>query len=289
MRCWTLYLSGFVVLSAAFAACQSSLQFPPRIEAGTTFSVPTNGSGEATVYIVGPGDVLRRKIQLDENIAFGADELHNAGHYVVFLTSRSSVQNAQFDVIASHQPAAIGFLAKPSRLPVNLSSGLGGVAYLFDVFRNLIIQPQKVQFELSDASGKAQSQVATTKNGVAWVRMNSAAKAGPAQFQAIAGEVREKRVIQQVPGDPCSVRMTARNANGRVALETELVRDCNGNPVPDGTIVSFTETYPGGQSTVDVPLKRGVARTELPAHNGAVISVAAGVVMGNEIRWSGGL
>jgi hypothetical protein len=289
MRWWTLFLFGFIAVSIVSAAGPSSVVFPPRIEAGTAFSVPTNGSGEATVYIVGPGDVLRRRIRLGESIAFGADELHNSGHYVVFLTSGSSIQDSQFDVIASHQPAAISFLAKPSRLPVNLSSGLGGVAYLFDVFGNLIVQPQRVQFELSDASGKAQSQTATTKNGVAWVRMNSAAKAGPAQFQAIAGEVREKRIIQQVPGDPCSVRMTARNAGGRIALQTEPVRDCNGNPVPDGTIVSFTETYPGGQSTVDVPLKRGVARTDMPSHSGAVISVAAGVVMGNEIRWSGGL
>ena len=63
--------------------------------------------------------------------------------------------------------------------------------------------------------------------------------------------------------------------------------DCNGNAVPDGTIVTFTEMYAGRQATVDVPLKRGIARTELPAFGGAVISVAAGVVMGNEIRWSG--
>jgi hypothetical protein len=83
--------------------------------------------------------------------------------------------------------------------------------------------------------------------------------------------------------------MSARVSGQKVALETEPVRDCNGNPVPDGTIVTFTETYGGGQSTVDVPLKRGVARTELSAHKDAVISVASGVVMGNEIHWSGGL
>jgi hypothetical protein len=35
---------------------------------------------------------------------------------------------------------------------------------------------------------------------------------------------------------------------------------------------------------VDVPLKRDVARTEMPARDGAVISVATGVVMGNEIH-----
>jgi hypothetical protein len=42
--------------------------------------------------------------------------------------------------------------------------------------------------------------------------------------------------------------------------------------------------YTGGEATVDVPLKRGVARTEMPAYNGATISVATGVVMGNEIH-----
>jgi hypothetical protein len=203
----------------------------------------------------------------------------------------SSTQNTQFDVVASHQPAALSFLAKPSRLSVNRPEGISGVAYVFDAFRNLVLQSESVSFELSDSTGKAQSRSATTRDGVAWVKMNSAAKAGPAQFQAAAGNVREKRVIQQVPGDPCAIRMTVRGAGKkeRIALETEPVRDCNGNPVPDGTIVTFTQTYRGGQSTVDVPLKRGVARTEMPARSGAVISVAAGVVMGNEIHWSGGL
>ena len=63
------------------------------------------------------------------------------------------------------------------------------------------------------------------------------------------------------------------------------MRDCSGNAVPDGTIVTFTEMYDGGEATVDVPLKRGVARTEMPAYSGATISVATGVVLGNEIRW----
>ena len=70
-----------------------------------------------------------------------------------------------------------------------------------------------------------------------------------------------------------------------MVLETEPVRDCSGNAVSDGTIVTFTQTYNGhSEATVDVPLKRDVARTELPAREGSVISVATGVVMGNEIR-----
>ena len=299
MKYWITFFCGLAVLSVPLACGQSSwLRFPERVEAGTAFSVPTTGSGQATLYIVGPGDVIRRKIQLGENLAFAPDDLHNAGHYIAFLVSGSSTQDSQFDLVPSHHPATLSFLAKPSRLPVNLSNGLSGVVYVFDVFRNLVLQPQQVSFELSDAAGRSQSRTATTHDGVAWVRMNSAAKAGTAQFQAVAANIREKRMIQEVPGDPCTIRMSARGSgpgsSQRIELQTEPVRDCNGNPVPDGTIVTFTETYAGGQSTVDVPLKRGVARTEMPARNGAVISVASGVVMGNEIhwgdrRWSGGL
>jgi hypothetical protein len=79
--------------------------------------------------------------------------------------------------------------------------------------------------------------------------------------------------------------MNAKPSGQKIALETEPVRDCSGNAVPDGTIVTFTETYGGGQSTVDVPLKRGVAKVEMPAHPGANISVASGVVLGNQLHW----
>jgi hypothetical protein len=68
-------------------------------------------------------------------------------------------------------------------------------------------------------------------------------------------------------------------------LSTDPVRDCNGNAVSDGTIVTFTESFDGGQSTVDVPLKKGIAEVQMADHKGAAISVASGVVLGNLIRW----
>jgi hypothetical protein len=264
------------------------LRFPPKVEAGAAFSMPTSGSGEATLYIVGPGDALQRKVQLGEKLSFEADDLHNAGHYLAVLVTGSSSQSTQFDVIASHQPASLSFLAKPSRLAVNRENGISGVAYIFDIFGNLVLKPEDVSFQLADATGGAQSRSSTSHDGVAFVQMNSAPKAGAAHFQASLAGVHATRVVEQVPGDPCSIRMTAHPAtNQRVLLQTDPVRDCSGNPVPDGTIVSFTETYEGRVSTVDVPLKHGVAQTQLPAENGAVISAAAGVVLGNEIRWSG--
>jgi hypothetical protein len=81
--------------------------------------------------------------------------------------------------------------------------------------------------------------------------------------------------------------MNAHKVGDKLSLVTDPLRDCGGNAVTDGTIVTFTETWAGGQTTVDVPLKRDIAQAEVPAHMGARLSVATGVVMGNEIRWEG--
>ena len=205
-----------------------------------------------------------------------------------FWRARGTTEKAEFDVVAAGQPASVNFLAKPSRLPVSRPDGISGVAYVFDVFRNLVREPTPVSFQLSDSAGGTQTRSVPTRNGVAWVKMASAPRAGAAQFQVSAGSVSEKRVVQQVPGDPCNLRMSAQRSGQRMILETAPVRDCSGNAVSDGTIVTFTQTYDGrSEATVDVPLKRDVARTEMPARDGAVISVATGVVLGNEIRVGG--
>src|ERR1700687_3139243 len=282
----TILLSGLVVLAAGHltVAQTSGLRLPGIVEAGTAFSLQSPGKGKAILYIAGPGQVLRRNVQWGETTSFAPGDLHNAGHYLVLLVGGSSTENGAFDVTA-HQPAALSFLAKPSRLPVDLHNGISGVVYVFDTFQNLVLQPTQVSFQLSGVAGAPQMRTVLTHNGVAWTKMDSASKEGAAQFEARVGSADSRRVIQQVPGDPCRLRMNAKASGQRLALETEPVRDCSGNAVPDGTIVTFTEMYSGGEATVDVPIKRGIARTEMPAYKGATISVATGVVMGNEIRW----
>jgi len=270
------------------AANEVGMMHPPKtIVAGTGFSIPTSGDGEAALYIVGPAQVIRRNIKLGETVTFAASDLVNAGHYSVSIVSGSFSQSADMDVLSAPQAASISLLAKPSRLPVDRPQGISGVAYVFDTFRNLILQNVPVEFQLSVLSGAPSTQTVETKNGVAWIRMNSGAKAGIAQLQAHVESVSEKRVLQEVPSEPCRLKMTAQGAGEKIKLQTDPLRDCSGNAVPDGTVVTFTETYPEGIATVDVPLKRGIAQTEMPAHPGAVISVATGVVLGNEIHWGG--
>jgi hypothetical protein len=284
-RLWCLVGSlAFATLSPCHAQ-SASMTLPKQVKAGSPFSIQTTGSGKAVLYIVGFGQVVRRELQLGQTTSFSAEDMHDAGHYVAVLIGQSSTDNGAFDVVPASQPANLSFLAKPSRLPVSLHDGISGAVYVFDAYQNLITAPTPVSFQLSGTSGITQTRTAETREGRAWTQMDSAAKEGAAHFAVHVGDISSTRIIQQVPGDPCALRMSARPSGQKIELQTEPLRDCSGNAVPDGTVVTFTEAYDGKLTTVDVPLKRGIAQAELPAYNGAKISAATGVVLGNEIHW----
>jgi hypothetical protein len=101
---------------------------------------------------------------------------------------------------------------------------------------------------------------------------------------ASVNDVSERRVVQQVASDPCSLRIKSQRWAKGIIVETEPVHDCSGNPVPDGTIVTFNGNDGKQTYTVDAPIKKGIARAEMTVSGPVVISAASGVVMGNELR-----
>jgi hypothetical protein len=162
--------------------------------------------------------------------------------------------------------------------------------FLFDRYQNLLLTPTPVQFQLAIAETLGESRSATSRDGVAWTQLNAGRRSGPAQFTASSGAIRVRRVVQQVAADPCSLQLKAARApDGNILVQTDPIHDCSGNAVPDGTIVTFASVDKGGRSTVDARVKRGFAQAELPPSSAATLSVAAGVVLGNEIHWGGGL
>jgi hypothetical protein len=253
--------------------------------AGSAFSIQTSGSGPATLYIVGTGEALRRQVQLGDPVSIVAGDLDVAGHYVAFLEHGGTTDVGEFDVVPASKPGSLAFLAKPSRLSVDQHNGISGAVYIFDTYHNLLIRPTPVTFQLSVPAAPVESRTVQSHDGAAWTQMNSSSREGAAKFVATAGDVSSTRVIEQVPGDPCSLKLSAHPDGQQIALSTDPIRDCSGNPVPDGTIVTFTETFDGEQTTVDVPVKKDIAQADVPAHDGARITVATGVVLGNEIRW----
>src|SRR5882724_6097377 len=159
--------------------------------------------------------------------------------------------SADFYVIAA-KPTTVNFLARPSRVPVSRRDAISGVAFVFDDFQNLVQKPAAVKFDLSVKNSAAAIRSVETKNGIAWTRMPSATKEGAAQFVAsVPGGTPVRRVVQQVASDACDLHMKA-------------------------------------QKTVNARIKRGTAKAELPLAASGTISVASGVVTGNELHIGGG-
>jgi hypothetical protein len=275
---------GLAIGSAGAQA--GELRLPGNAVAGQPLTIATTGEGDATVYLVGPTQVLKRQVRLGSEIQIKGEELRSAGRWVAILREGSK-SSSQVFLVQPGRPENLSFLARPSRVPVARTAAISGIAFVFDRHENLVLAPTPVKFSLS-VQGTGVSQTVTSRNGVAWISSSSARKAGAAQFVAATNDVSVRRVVQQVASDPCNLRMrVVERTNSTTVVETDPIRDCTGNPVPDGTIVTFTQTDAAGRSTVDARIKRGIARAGLPPAANAVITVASGVVLGNELHVGG--
>ncbi len=295
-----------ILISSAMA---QDLAVPAELKAGTDLKLKSPLNGDATLYITGPGAAIKRDLKAKEEVTITGDHLRSAGGYTVIL-KQGSLVIAKPLFVQPDAASSISFLARPSRVPVSAPDAIRGTAFVFDQFDNLVLAPTPVKFELSVQGGGAVAQTVTSRDGIAWVKSGSGRTQGAAQFVASAGNASVRRVVQLTAADPCNLRMTARPADSvtpdarvvavkgknpdsaaprrkLVLVETDPIRDCSGNPVPDGTIVTFIQTGSAGRSTVDARVKRGIAKATLPSVPGSTLSVASGVVLGNEIRWGG--
>lgn len=264
----------------------AELHPPATVEAGHAFLIPTDWTGKATFYLIGPDRVVKRTVDLGSNLQVQSSEVRAAGRYQVILCQQGCTSST-FDVRAS-QPAHLSFFLHPSRVPVSLPDSIDGTVLVFDPYFNLILTPANVDFHIAQKEDRQSRQV-STRNGVAWFHATSSSREGQLRVTASVGQLSEVRVIQQVAAEACKLRMKASRSGDSVTLSTDPVRDCSGNSLPDGTIVSFTMIDGAGKSTVDTPIKKGVAQTRFTVFGPTRISVACGVVLGNEVSLNGTL
>jgi hypothetical protein len=276
-----LFLICAVLGLAAMSAAQE-IRVPENVIAGDDASISTTGSGKATFYLFGPGVSRKSDVNLGENVQLQGEDLRTAGEYFAVLCS-GDCHSASFFVTAA-KPSSLTFLVHPSRVPVAEGDAVSGVAIPFDQYRNLELAPEMVNFQLSTGRASILSHSVPTKDGIAWFRTASGKSAGALEVAASLNDLSTRRAVQQVASDPCNLRITGQRNTRGILVQTEPVHDCAGNPVPDGTIVTFTATADGEKSTVDAPIKQDVARAEIAASGPATISAASGVVMGNELR-----
>jgi hypothetical protein len=283
MKTLITWLGMVLCTSAVWAA---EIHAPAQTGAGAAITISTSGSGEATFYLVGPASASKQKVQGGSEISIDGDQLDNAGRYVAILCASDGCTSTSFFV----NPGAanrLGMLVHPSRVPVGKANGISTVAFVFDNFHNLVLKPQPVKFSILPKDGKSVSVSRDSENGVAWVRISSATKEGPTKIGAEIGHADEVRVVQQIAAEACNLRIKSSREKNAFIVETDPVRDCAGNSVPDGTVVSFTKMDSSGKTTVDVPIKRGIAKVQMPIEGRARITVASGVVTGNELEVAG--
>jgi hypothetical protein len=275
----------FSACALSMAAQEIELQAPSTATAGTDISISTRGHGSAMLYVVGPSHALKRTIELGQEITISGNDLAVSGLYQA-IACRSLCANTTFQALPS-APARLSFLLHPSRAPVSSGNAINATAFVFDRFHNTVLKPAKVEFHVALPDGPTMIRTGETTRGITWFEMGSTPKQGRLQIIASIGETAEPRIIQQVASDACGLRMTATPAGRYVKLETSAIRDCAGNPLPDGTIVSFTKTDDAGRSTIDTPIKKDKATATFELTGRARISVACGVALGNELEVGG--
>ncbi|MGB8583401.1 MAG: hypothetical protein WCD47_21460 [Candidatus Sulfotelmatobacter sp.] len=273
-----------ICCAAAWAGVGAAQDFhvPASATAGEETTISTTGSGKGTFYLVGPGASRKNDVSLGEDIHLSSQDLQTAGRYVAILCADTCLSSAFY--VSAGKPASISFIVHPSRVPVALNNAVSGVAFPFDQYRNLVLTPVNVNFQLTAKDASLFSRAVRTQNGIAWFRTTSGKSAGPVRITASLDDLTAQRALQQVASDPCNLRITGQRTKTGILVQTEPVHDCAGNVLPDGTIVTFTATGRDGKDTVDAPIKQGIARAQMDSAGATTISAASGVVIGNEIR-----
>lgn len=251
-------------------------------------SISVGGHGSGTLYLIGPAVVVKRAIDFGQDISIAGENLKTSGTYQVVACGPDGCGNKLVQVQPS-DPARLSFLLHPSRVPVSAHNAVNATVLVFDRYHNTVLAPANINFRISLAKQAVGERSVETTRGVAWFEMDSRPTQGALEVTATLGDASEPRVIQQVASEACHLRMTATSNGHTVSLQTDPIRDCAGNPLPDGTIVSFTKLDSAGKSTVDTPIKKEKATTRFTVSGRARISVACGVVVGNEVTLGGGL
>jgi hypothetical protein len=280
-----ILISVFFLAFMAAAGYAQDLRAPADVNAGSAFSIASTGSGQGTFYLIGPGQVSKRSVDLGDRIAIHGNEVRHAGRYTAILCA-SDCNTTHFFVHAL-KPTRLRFLVHPSRVEIGRQNAISAVAFVFDKYLNLAFAPGSVEFHIRPQGGQEISASRPTENGHAWVELASANKQGVTSVGVTVADDTEFRVVQQVAADACNLRIQAAWVKNQLLVQTDPVRDCHGNAVPDGTVVTFTKIDSSGKTTVDAPIKRDVAQVEMPVSGAARITAASGTVTGNELQVSG--
>src|SRR5579864_9500080 len=99
-----LAIMALICWFAADSARAAELRLPQDAVAGQPMTVGTSGSGDGTLYLVGPGQVIKHDVKLGSDVQIKGEEVRSAGKWIAILRSGAGPQSAVFWVKAA-EPA----------------------------------------------------------------------------------------------------------------------------------------------------------------------------------------
>ena len=188
--------------------------------AGSSFSIPSNGGGKATFYLLGPSHVLKREVNLGQAIAVDGDDVQTSGKYLAIACTGHSCDSASFYVVAGN-PDRLSFLLHPSRVPVSAGGAINATAFVFDNFKNLVLKPVTVDFHVTPKNGAPFTKTVKAERGVAWMKMSSTPKEGPVKVgldtpkggSAQGCKTADAAVVQDMMANPANYYVNVHNAS----------------------------------------------------------------------------
>jgi subtilisin family serine protease/protocatechuate 3,4-dioxygenase beta subunit len=171
-------------------------------------------------------------------------------------------------------PTNLSLIAAPSTLPVGNLSAL--TATVTDQFGNPVVNGTAVSFTTNLGSASPVTRVTT--NGVATATLSSTLP-GTAVVTATVGSLNATRLVTFTPGPPTNLSLAAAPSTlqvGNLSALTATVADQFGNPVANGTVVSFT-TNLGSVSPITRVTTNGVATATLSSTVAGLATVTATV------------
>src|ERR1043165_5286961 len=97
---------------AADCARAAELHVSRNAIAGQPLNIGTSGSG--TLYLIGPGQVIKREFKSGGNVEIKGEELRSAGRWIAIV--RGDSKESQVFWVKPGKAQALNFLARPSRV-----------------------------------------------------------------------------------------------------------------------------------------------------------------------------
>ncbi len=184
-------------------------------------------------------------------------------------------QDSVTALVVAGPPGLIQASASPLQIPVG--GRVSSIeALVTDLWDNPVADGTLVSF--STNLGSVKPSTAATSDGLATTSLTSGPGAGIATVTAAAGAAQGAVAVAFLPGPPASVQLTANPiqipVGGHTSTLTALARDQYGNPVADGTLVSFSTTK-GSIAPTPVATVDGIAHSTLTSGTQAGVAVVA--------------